>query len=255
VKVYLREDLHAKVYLFGRAAVVCSANLSKTSRSHLDEAGILTRDPQVIKSIRDWLEDRINEPVTPEWLSHCAKIYKPPRNSASRTHNRKKKHSQEHIGQRVWLTGVDLGDFPDEELKAYEKGAATARQRLSKPTVYYVDTIRSVGKDRIAETGRAGDVLIQVSNEGGNDFKVYPHGRLLGKKQITTRRGAVVTYLYVELPKDHRTITWRKFQEACKEFGLRLGKDIGTREIRDRVIANEVLALVSPERLRKKRKT
>ena len=77
VKVFLSPNLHAKVVLCGRKAIVGSANLSQTSFAHLDEAAILTTDAIAIKHIGAWFRIRMLEPVSPEWLRICGEVYRP----------------------------------------------------------------------------------------------------------------------------------------------------------------------------------
>src|SRR5438132_9345144 len=79
VKAYISNDLHAKVYLVGDRVIVGSANASQSSAGSLDEAALLTNDFATVRQVRRWFEDRLLEPVTPEWLARCKSVYKPPR--------------------------------------------------------------------------------------------------------------------------------------------------------------------------------
>jgi hypothetical protein len=55
VRVFQVSGLHAKVYIFDDSAIVCSANLSKISSDHLEEAGILITDKSQLKAVQVYL--------------------------------------------------------------------------------------------------------------------------------------------------------------------------------------------------------
>src|SRR5258706_3401786 len=78
VRIYADEHLHAKVYVFGGAAIVCSANASRRSAS-LDEAGLLTREPGTVAAIKAWFEARQDVEVSDYFLARCDAAYRPPR--------------------------------------------------------------------------------------------------------------------------------------------------------------------------------
>ncbi len=240
IKIYVRENLHAKIYLFGRGAVVGSANLSQSSISELDEAGILTSDPQTICSIRKWFDLRMNKPITPKWLAHCQKLYKPPQIVRGK--------QPSHPASRVWMVGVHSTEFPTFEERAEQQGYAIARKRLRQPRMYNIERIRWTGTGGFVEAAKRGDSIIQVWNKN-KKYSVCPHGTLLHKKKTKTKAGGVATYLYIELPKDYRMISWTRFKESCREFGLEFKSTPASREIKKQVLIDDLLALVSPERL------
>jgi PLD-like domain len=247
VRVYVREDLHAKVYLLGSGVVVCSANFSVSSAGHLDEAGVLTRDRKTIKSVREWFKSRTNEPVTPEWLEHCASIYRPPRaNPAVRSIGRSRTPSSSV--RRVWLVGLHNSEFPESERVDWKAGYVAARARLTKPRRYYIDDIRLTGRSRLRELAKPGDILIQVCSDGYRN-RVYPHGRVLEKRHVKAGSKQSVTYLYVELPRRPRTLSASKFRSDCKKIGLSFGKYFVERELLNRIVVDQLLAWLSPERL------
>lgn len=118
VKVYIEDRLHAKVYLLGRTAVVCSANLSQSSVNSLDEAGLLITDRNVTPSIREWFEERMTAPVTPEWLNRCKEVYRAPKGEGENPGSRKRRGD----GGSVWLIGVRDAEFPADEAEAQRSG-------------------------------------------------------------------------------------------------------------------------------------
>lgn len=78
VKLYTAPNLHAKVFVFGKTAIIGSTNVSSSSETRLREAVVETTDPRVVASAGKFIEDLESEPVTDSWLRLCDQIYKPP---------------------------------------------------------------------------------------------------------------------------------------------------------------------------------
>ena len=78
VKLYTAPNLHAKVFVFGKTAIIGSTNVSSSSETRLREAVLETTDPSVVASAGKFIEDFESEPVTDSWLRLCDRIYKPP---------------------------------------------------------------------------------------------------------------------------------------------------------------------------------
>lgn len=248
VLLYSVSDLHAKVYLFGSAAIVGSANLSRHSRDELDEAGALIRDRAVVSEIRDWFETRLGGSVEPAWLAKCAAAFRPPRTWNVR-HSKKTQVRRSKSGSRVWLVPVVTDEVkrPAED-RLESTGERAAKKHLSRPRLNEVNRIRYPG--RLPFT--VGDHLIQLDWDGKR-VRVEPHGRLLKVKRGLTARGSEVSHLFVEQPRRFRTLSLRAFRRICSRAGLRaaLRWRCTPLELRDRVTAQQVLLATSPERLRR----
>ena len=241
VRVFIREDLHAKVYLLGTRAIVASANLSEHSRDSLDEAALHTSDKQVIREIKEWFDQRMGEPVTPEWLTHCKQVYRPPK----RTEQSRSKITGKLrvVGRRVWLVGTSPMEFPESESSLVRIGTQAAKAKLRNMRSYEVNSIRFTGTDRFLRLVKQGDVLIEKFED-----HVYPHARILeiSRKRLGNKRQAA--YIFYESIKDPKILTWSKFRTMCDRFGLRLPNGIGSREVCNRLQQNQLLSLTSPER-------
>jgi hypothetical protein len=237
IRVYMRDALHAKIYFFGRTAVVCSANLSQRSESALDEAGLLTSDPGSVTAVREWFRLRMGKPVTPGWLSHCQGIYKPP-----------PAPPPPDWESRVWMIRVREVEFPRFEEKAERQGCRIARKRLHNSHVFDVERIRWPSAAGFAESVARGDSIIQIWDENGQ-YYVCPHGTFLHKTPTQTKSGGTAIYVYLEMPRDYSRIPWDKFQRSCREFGLFMNAIPIARQIKSQALRDDLLALVSPDRL------
>jgi hypothetical protein len=246
VRVYIEDCLHAKVYLLGRTAVVCSANLSQRSVNSLDEAGALITDWKVTPSIREWFEERMSAPVTPEWLKHCKKVYKPPKGEGKDLGSRKRREN----GSIVWLIGVQDTTFPadeEDEEEVRKSGHREALKGLRRG--FKIEEIRwSEERTKFSAQSMKGDLVVQIYGGRNDSTVVCPHGKLLKKKTLK-RRGQAISYLYIEMPSDYRTISWKKFKNVCEGVGLRLPETLYARGIFNVSIARKVQQQVTPEKL------
>jgi hypothetical protein len=226
VSVYLQDDLHAKVFLFGRTAIVGSSNLSKSSRDTLDDAALRTTDRDVIRQIRRWFAERTHDPLSPKWLSYCESVYQRPK--------------PPQPARRIWIIRVQEMVLSDLEDATMERGKKQEARRLTNPKRYSIEPIRWVGRPAF----RRGDLVIQIERKGRKNA-VSPHGRLLNIRHPRLGLRARVAHLYVEMPKKYRTIPWARFQKECQKLRLPLRSDVLARQIRNA----RILSLVSPEKL------
>jgi hypothetical protein len=222
VSVFVEESLHAKVYVLGDAVVIGSANISDNSITVLREAAILTHDPRLVGDARDWVRSLCNAPATPEWLEHCAKLYRPPQRATGR-------RAAGSVPGRVWLVGVVPMDFPAEEEEARAEGEAQAAARL-RPEYETVE-LRFREGSRFVREVKPGDIVIHVCEEG-TVARVHPHARVLATRAARRRDGGAALYVYIESPAAPRTISWGRFSKAMSTVGLRLGRRVGARELR-----------------------
>jgi hypothetical protein len=242
VRVFLSPVLHAKVLLCGRKVVVGSANLSQTSFSVLDEAAMLTTDAKIVKHVRAWFQQRTLQEVSPKWLGVCAKAWRPPRGGFGPQGRR----ITRPVGSAVWLVGLTLTDYPEDEAAFEERGAAQAKRELSDPSTFKVEPVRFAGESSfLAQIGK-GDTIIQVMESADSrSHYVEELARLIGKRKTKSRRGFAVTYLFLESRKRPIRMPWGKFKRECFAFGLKLKSAGGTRQIKNPAQAAKVLSLVS----------
>jgi hypothetical protein len=229
VEVFLAPELHAKVVLSGRKAVVSSANLSRHSFEDLDEAGLLTTDAKVIKEIGNWFQERMGEPVTPEFLRRCAEAYKPPKDGTGPTGRGRIARAP---GRRFWLLNIELLEqFPEDEAEVVEIGRTEAESQLSDAKKFKVFPIRWTGKERFLGEIRELDTVIPIFTKANSPY-VEEVARLVGIRKTQSRRGVPVTYLYLERSRRPKRISWNRFKRHCESKGLRLGRGVRARELK-----------------------
>jgi hypothetical protein len=241
VAVFLSSYLHAKVLLCGNKAVVGSANLSKTSAAHLDEAAILTTDVLAIRQIREWFRERMAEPVTPKWLSICSKVYAPPKGGIR---GKAKRTLRERIGQSYWIFGLSEITFPEDEAIVEKVGASEAKRALLDASRFKIDSIRWAGTPAFLDRIRKGDTVIQILRTADSHYAEEP-ARLVGKRSTKSRRGTPVTYLYLECRRRPKRIPWVKFKKYCRSIDLKLTPNVFSRELTRPAQTAKVIGFVS----------
>lgn len=83
VRVFSRGTLHAKFLIADRVLIAGSANVSRNSRSILDEAGVLTGDSAAVRRAVEFFDRLCTEPVRPEYLKTCLAAYRRPKFKAA----------------------------------------------------------------------------------------------------------------------------------------------------------------------------
>lgn len=124
VHIHSCADLHAKVFLFDRVAVVASANMSESSRQTLIEAGVATDAVTVVSGVASFIEQLVS--VTPRLSERQIKglcsIPVVRRRGRVRRRTRRMPRPR-RLGDQTWLVGVrELAHDPvPEEQKAIDR--------------------------------------------------------------------------------------------------------------------------------------
>jgi hypothetical protein len=79
VCIYSRQNLHAKIFVFGPKVFIGSANVSRHSAHTLHEAMIVITDGKVAAAAKDFVRGICVQEVGPKSLSRLQKLYRPPR--------------------------------------------------------------------------------------------------------------------------------------------------------------------------------
>jgi hypothetical protein len=232
VEVRSRADLHAKVAVFGRHALIGSCNISASSEEDLTELALLTDRQQVVAQATAFIHGlrEVSEPVGDDFLQRILQI-KVLRPERGRVHSRKGRTTP--FGNRVWLVSVhELVEhaFPGEELfveEAQEKAESLATDRDST-----ISWIRWTGKGRFRSVARPGDRVIQVwhSLSGKRTTVFAPCPLVLRQDRDHWSR------FYIAEPEDCHNLSWKQFEKEANKHGLsRISKN-SVRELSPREV-------------------
>lgn len=200
VAVYSVPNLHAKVFVLGRAAYIGSANVSARSASLLVEAVVRTSEPSAVRAAKQFVQDHCLHALTPTVLKGLAKLYRPPLIPGSK---RGKKTAKDIFSRptlpRLLLAQLHLETLSEPDQAIHDAGLVVAKKRREHPRSFELDSFRHTGICHY----RRRDVVIQVINEGGGSVLVTPPGEVLhvrthhaGKRQIS--------FVYMERPAQRR---------------------------------------------------
>lgn len=247
VKVFTRRNLHAKVILTEKSVLVGSANISKNSRDTLDEAAIYSTDTLVVQRTKDFIEKICIEPVLPEYLNQCKKLYKPPRFTGSNK-SKSTKNQVRATHAKLWIVSLVVASIPDKEQDKYENSERKAERRIN-TEVSVLDNFHWSYKPKMADELESGDWIIQCILQKDKSVLVYPPSRLIMiDHYIRDEKRDKERYIFhLERYKSGQTMKWDNFRNEVKRF---LSKDLKkprTMAIRDIKQADELLRLWTPK--------
>lgn len=211
VDVYNCPNLHAKTFVFDNYVVVGSANVSKHSQNNLIEAGLVCEDRGVAAQVKGWMKDLHFEPVTPEYIRFCKRIYTRPRFPVLQ--NKRGSRSSAETS-RMWLLAIQDTDYSDREEEISDKDVETLMKKFREPGKYKISTVRLPASSTVAKSARVGDLIVQIWT-GEKKTKVYPPCRLARKRLL---RKTSRVFVYLEEPKRSRTRTWKQFKAALRKI-------------------------------------
>lgn len=245
VEVFNCSNLHAKVYVFDRAAIIASANVSRHSCKSLVEAGLLCRDRDVVAQVRGFVKSLQVDPVSPEYVKRCKRFYRPPKMQHSGKRTRTGKITPQH--SRLWLVGVYPDERPKEEERLCQTREKLASKKLKDTWKFQVESVRwtTLGSRLTKEVGE-GDLFISIWCNG-KEMSVYPPARVLRITHYKSfdRKKLPRMFIHIEEPKRPRVLRWRKFKNALVKVGLgRVGRH-SEREVRSAEAVHAILGLWS----------
>lgn len=240
VAVFTCANLHAKVYIFDRTAVISSGNLSNHSQSTLVEAGVVTREPSVLKTARGFIKSIQVERVTPEYLKLCKRSYKPPRFAGG---NGRKAQTKKVVPtySRLWISGISDVDFSEQEQLISDRESKKALKEVKDKRRHEVNSIRWVGDSHFTRSARKGDLMIQLYHN-----KAYPPARIvrISKYRLPNRKQTRFLIL-VEDDKKPKLFPWSAFKRTLSQVGLSRLSPRSTREVKSPTASHSILGMWS----------
>ena len=230
VKVYSVPNLHAKVFVLGSAAFIGSANVSNRSASQLVEAVIRTTEPSAVRDARKFVRDHCLHELTPTVLKQLAELYRPPLvPGGKRGEKAAEQTSRKPTLPRLLLAQLELGEWSERDQAMHDQGLVVAKRRREHPRSFELGSFRLTGKCVF----QPGDVVIQVTDEGGGSVLVTPPGNVL---HVRTRHDGnrQVSFIYLEHPSRRR--------RQVKTLARALGRGALKQLQRDGIIRNAAFA-------------
>jgi hypothetical protein len=238
VVVHSCPNLHAKVFVMDRTAIIGSGNASRRSKNTLLEAALLTTDGKSVNEARAFVQSCMGELITPAYVNECKRMYRPPRFGGTGA-GRKTDHP------RIWIQRLRPDREEDPNKYDTEKaGQKAARKQLQQKRKYFVEVVDFRAGYKIARFADLGDLIIQVWKEKEEEpLLVYPPSRVLHFRPYISKRGAKKILVFLESPKSPNCLDWRVFKQKIKGLGWsHIGKWVG-REVVGMDMKRNVLGL------------
>ncbi|WP_407559677.1 phospholipase D family protein [Vibrio parahaemolyticus] len=179
VNVFSKENLHAKVFVFGTETYVGSTNVSNNSASNLVEAVVFSEEVGLAKSSIEFITSIATERLSPEYIKYLISIYNPPK--------RLRKRPKDIAESTLWVQKVYDYEYSEEESNAHDVGVVKFKSKASNKPDYEMDSIRYRVTATLAKKVKTGDLLIQVDEE-----HTYEPVRVLGVERAINKQSVVV---------------------------------------------------------------
>lgn len=192
VEVHNCENLHAKVYVFGRRAVIGSANVSKSS-SKMVEAAIEVSDPGTVAKAKAFIEGLRVDRVDAQFVQSLVPLYRhdqiggwsTDRDAAAGPRSKTTKA----IHSRVWVMPVEEEAWSEEALRTADQGRPLASQRMIDPATNRLEEINwdGAGWKHLAPGAR----VIQRTVKG-RGYLYDPPARVVHIERYDNERACIV---------------------------------------------------------------
>lgn len=228
VSIFNLPNLHSKIYLFDKAAVITSANVSSHSANHLLEAAVLTDDKNIFANAEKFINDHCIEKVEQDYIELCKENYNPPKNFVAK---RKPQAKNSFKGQlsRLWVISTKPIDFTEDDYEVLEKDEAIFEKKISNKRTFELTEIKYPIRDKFVNAVKEGDILIEIVSHKVRTHVIQPK-RALG---VTFNRKHGKAYLRVEERKKPVTKGWTNLEKQLRKNGIKAVTKKSTREIKN----------------------
>jgi hypothetical protein len=215
VVIYCREGLHSKVALFGKHAVVGSANMSG---SDLIEASVITDSATIVSGVAAFIEKL----STPRTRLDARQIDRLCAIEVKRTGFKGRGHASNpvrRLGNSTWILGVrELKKPPNErQQKRIDRRMRELNERLGTEEDDFA-WIEWGKKSRFGRECRAGDTIIRIFNWRGRRRPVVTRRVRVLLKDLEPNRNR----FYTEDPAgSSNEVAWSDFLKILKRAGFR----------------------------------
>lgn len=237
VEVHAQSNLHAKVFVFGKTAVIGSTNVSSTSEEHLLEAVVETSDRRTVSAATAFVRSLRGDVVTPQYAKRLEKLYVPPRIlGAGRPRSRQ---TMRGAGQSVlWAVKLETGAWIDEDYVQQDAGEPLARKKLKNTRHYVVDDFAWTPAG-FGRKVRLGQRVLQIVEESSE--KVYAEApyRVVRVQRYRVRNSSRVM-VFVERKKRSRRVGLGRLLERLGPMGERLSRLKTSIELKDKALVYQL---------------
>jgi hypothetical protein len=219
--VFSCPDLHAKILVFDRTAVIGSANISQSSTGRLLEAAVVTDNMSLVSAARNVLAQlRLQSRKLDEKALRALLRIRVVRRGYPKRRRRGRLPVIKPVAGTTWLAATcDLNEerYKHEEQQA-ERGREEARKRVSRSSSD-VEWIRYAKDSNIALRANEGDWSVDMYETGrdGNTVRVYRRAPILLKQK---EPNCVRIYVEDFRNAESQALKWRTFHKIALQAGI-----------------------------------
>jgi hypothetical protein len=236
VAVHSVENLHAKVFVFGKTAVVGSMNVSRRSADLLQEAGVLTTDPALVAEARGFVESQMGEEVTAEHARQLKKLWKPPHVGGGGRRQRKQVFP---LHQPLWVVPLTITMWDTDEKREAELerpvAATRIRRKLEKLDEFSWDGY-------FCERLKKRHLVMQFMKRGRRIW-VLQAAHVVAIRRFRGARGKRRMIVFLAIPRSSRRMSIADVRGALPRHGHLLPKGWRERLVRAPEAAHALLNL------------
>ena len=237
VEVHAQSNLRAKVFVFGKTAVIGSTNVSSTSEEHLLEAVVETSDRRTVSAATTFVRSLRGDVVTPQYAKRLEKMYVPPRIlGAGRPRSQQ---TMRGAGQSVlWAVKLETGAWIDEDYVQQDAGEPLARKKLKNTRHYVVDDFvwTPAGFGRKV---RVGQRVLQIVEESSERVYAEAPYRVVRVQRYRVGNSSRVM-VFVERKKRSRRVGLGRLLERLGPMGERLNRLKTSIELKDMALVYQL---------------
>jgi hypothetical protein len=230
VEVHYCSNLHAKIYVFGKTAVVGSSNVSKNSDRHLIEACVETTDKKIVASARRFILSLLGDQVGLEYAKQMLPLYHPPMRLQIAGQDRRKRKKPIPKHSDLWLVSLVEKAWQNVDYEQEEKGRLSAKRALKNRRTSELQNFQWLG--RTISRYQKGQRIIQCTKTSSGKVLVSPPSRVVKIRRYTVK-GEKRAIIYLEAPKKFRR---RHIDSVVRSLGSqakRLGNPRRTKQLRN----------------------
>jgi hypothetical protein len=233
VEIHFCSNLHAKVFAFGRRAIVGSPNVSRNSQRVLIEAAVETTEPEVVRSCKAFVDSLRGEHVDLDYARRLAKIYRPPRFVGAG-----KSPTPRH--PPFWAVPLVRTEWEAQDRAVFKRGEPVAEKRLKDQERFWLDSYLWTGEG-LRRRLRVGELVLQVVKEAPRKTVLYPAARVILIRRYQAE-GEKRMMVFLRTPSV-RSKNLRDVKERIGEAGKLLRKLKNARLIKSRSMVHDLLQL------------
>lgn len=198
VQVYSRENLHAKVFLLGRAAYIGSSNVSHNSAKNLVEAVVRTTHRRTTKEAKEFVISQcaVAQRLVPSRLAELSALYRPPKFAGG---GGRKRIKRAPASPQLRLVQLREEKWSDRQQNVSDRARPHAAKQRKHSRGYLLDEFLWTGGCNL----KLGDTVIQSVLQTNGDVFLDPPGDIVMIKRGRDE-GKEFSVIFLERPDSRR---------------------------------------------------